>query len=164
MFIFGNIFSICMIENILDYKYETIEITEISSVTSQTELVPININPKLKEVNHSLALIPVKPVMKHKAINVDSDDFKKYHFEPKKPNTDTMMIQAEPKKPHMEIKKTDTKSLLVKGKQPIIKDKGIISPNSTITNSDDCKEMLLTLKKMIASKEGLSCNMIYDSR
>ena len=105
MFIIGNITCLHMVELFSDNKYETIEITEILSVIAETPLVPVKINPKLKDAKTDLALVPIKPVMKHKATYMDPNELAKLSFEVKKPDIKKPPVEIEVKKPPFEAKK-----------------------------------------------------------
>lgn len=155
MFIIGNIFYMTMIEDFFNNKYETVEITHVSTVTSETILVPTENHQKPKDFKSSLALIPVQPVMKNKATYVDPKDLIK--------------VVLEPKKQFIDGKKVDGKSTFSKGKpQPdteeIIDLSNSIPLKKKSISNDEYRKMMSVMQKMITSGETMSCELMANSR
>jgi hypothetical protein len=184
MFIIGNIFYMTMIEDFFNNKYETVEITHVSTVTSETILVPTENHQKPKDFKSSLALIPVQPVMKNKATCVDPKDLIKVVLEPKKQFIDGKKVDGkatyvdpkdlskvvlEPKKQFIDGKKVDGKSTFSKGKpQPdteeIIDLSNSIPLKKKSISNDEYRKMMSVMQKMITSGETMSCELMANSR
>jgi|LakMenE18May11ns_1017448.scaffolds.fasta_scaffold9914317_3 hypothetical protein len=186
MFIFGNIFGISMMQNLLDNKYETIEITDISSVTVETEIVSRKNDKKIKTASREL--VPLNPVMKNKATYTDPKDLlipifedKKQAVDVKKPDIKLLHQKGKPQinkdeiiaddiSTVVEIKKPNVKLLHQKGKQQITRDEIIADDISTIVDrqktipKEDYKKFISTMKKMFASNGTMSCDLIENSR
>jgi hypothetical protein len=157
MFMIGNIFCLTMIEDFFNNKYETVEITQVSTVTSERILAPVKNHQKPNDFKSTMALVPVKPVMKNKATYVDPKDLSK-------------VVVLEPKKPFIDGKKVDVKTTFPKAKPQVDSEEIIDLSNSIPLNkkksisTDEYRKMMSAMKKMITSGETMSCELMANSR